>query len=272
MGRVVRSRILRYIVLPVSLAVAFYALLYVSTEEWRVYRNDVLPSLGWDPIYHRDIWPMLLAWLGPLTLFCLGVAIAARRWKRAWLGLLLLIPAFFLARHYVIRSRQWNSIISCANHANFWMHIHIDPREPLPDSTEFVDLLVAGSKDGWGPLPMGPDEGIGLAGVRCPGYRRAGTRTGMAYVGGGLRLDSLDCGSVLIAFCTWSSHLPPYDRQHCLTAGPEGFFYREPIDTKEMIVRIKLALRRAADGTVPYSADAQEILRFELAKRRELVH
>jgi len=266
-ARVVRSRTIRYVALAVSLAIGFYALLYVTTEEWRVYAGGAVPSFEWLLLYDHSGWLTVLAWLVPLTLFCVGIVSLTRRWKWMWLGLLLLIPAFFVARHYVICFRQWDSIVSCANHANFWMHIHIDPGTPLPESTEFADLLAADSDF----LPMDVDGDRDLTGMQCPGYRRAGTKTGVVFVGGGLRLDSLECGSILIAFCSWPSHLPPYDRQHCLTAGPEGYFYREPVDTETMIVVIETALRRAAEGTVPYSEAAQEVLRFELAKRKELL-
>lgn len=216
-----------------------------------------------------DSWWIVAAWIVSPFLFFQIIAWFARRWRLAWFLLLLYLPAFVVARRTIIDSRYKNSVVSCANHSGiYWSFYNHDSSQRLPDSTEFQDLLTAFWGTQWK-----------LYGARCPGYRLAGSKTGVIYVGGGLHLDSLREHQVLVAFCSSLSHPPPYDHQHCSTwkwssdnDKYPGVFGRECTDTTGMVQKIEFALKQAASGQVPYSSAAQDLLRSELAARKAMAH
>jgi len=228
--------------------------LHVSTRSYVVYSND-FPMVVQVPVF--------LAVFG----CCLVVVAIGLRRVWTWLLLALLVAGIIICRSQMIRIRLQNCTASCANHSGvWWQYFDHDASQALPDSTDFYDFLS-----------MLHGDRLHLGAARCPGYRRAGNRTGVVFVGGGLHLDSLRDHEVLIAFCSWQSHPPPYDHQHCLlwhwgqvNDRSQGMFDRECTDTADMTKRIQKALAQASAGDVPYSPDAVEILKHELAKRQEL--
>ena len=242
-----------------------YVSLYFSTERWRVYSNDVLPRVALSEFLELHFWMLTAVWILPAFLYFQFVALLARRWRFAWCLLLAYLPGFFISYRIVIASRLRNSIVSCANHSGVWWRYHdYDSAIPLPDSLEFHDLLKAF----WG-------DDLRLSGARCPGYRLSGTETGVIFVAGGLQLNSLRSERVLIGFCSSLSHPPPQDHQHCLTwewaevnGAFEGDVRRDCTDTADMIQRLEDALKRANSGQIPYSGQAQSVLRSELAIRK----
>lgn len=172
----------------------------------------------------------------------------------------------------IINQRLKDSIISCGNHSAFWPPVEFDANKALPASIEFSDFLVA--TDSYSE----PLDRL-LASKRCPGFRRAGTQTGVVFVGGGVRLASLQNAEVLIAFCSWQSHPIPHDHQHCLVWQPSegkgtnwGTFHRECSNATNMIARIETALKQADEGIVPYSDKARRLLAHELEQRKKFNH
>lgn len=223
------------------------------TEPWRVYGNDYRPWF----------------WTIPAFVVAVGAATAALRFPRAWLLVLLLAPLFLASRQQIINQRLKDSIISCGNHSAFWPPVQFDVNKALPASIEFFDFLV--TTDSYSE----PLDRL-LASKRCPGFRRAGTQTGVVFVGGGLRLASLQNSEVLIAFCSWQSHPISHDHQHCLVWQPSegngtnwGAFNRECSNATNIIARIEAALKQADGGIVPYSKDARRLLAHELELRKK---
>jgi hypothetical protein len=239
-------------VVGVMVAAAYGLLLYAITEPWRVYSNDYRPFI----------------WAIPAFLGTAAIAIVSIRWPRCWPLVVLLVPLFLVSRQQIINQRLSDCVTSCANHSAFWGSYDFDGTASLPESSEFADLLMALHKG----------ESDPLRGKRCPGYRRAGTETGVVFVGGGLRLASLHDQEVLIAFCSWKCHPIPYDHQHgilwewgTVNGVQRGIFRRVCSDTKDMIGRIERALKQADEGIVPYSRAAVLLLADELKTRKGLM-
>lgn len=237
-----------------AICTAIVAALHLSTRSYAVYSNDF-------PILQQA------AVILPVFALCLFIVTFGLRRLSTWVLVLVLITGLFFCRFSMIKIRLINCTSSCANHSGvWWKNNAYDATKALPNSTEFMDLLTAF----WG-------DSLHPGGARCPGYRRAGTKTGVIFIGGGLYLDSLREEEVLIAFCSWRSHPPPYDHQHCLVwhwgevnNKHQGIFDRECANTGDMIQRIGKALAQAESGKVPYSPDATLILKDELAQRKEL--
>jgi hypothetical protein len=228
-------------------------------------------------VYGND-FPILLQVVVAIPVLVLCIYITCLAWHRfrTCFLLLVLVGAFFLYRHLMIKVRLENCTASCANHSSFWapsLYNYAD--EPLPLTSEFATFLETVHRD---EQPRPYNLGF-LTGRRCPGYRRTGTKTGVVFVGGGLLPNSLPKVDTLIAFCEWECHPPPYDHQHCLiwewrTVNGEysGSFYRQCVgDTMQMIELLEVALQQGKNGTVPYTQEAQNVLRYELEKRRELL-
>jgi hypothetical protein len=239
-------------VVGVMVAAAYGLLLYATTEPWRVYGNDYRPFF----------------WTIPAIPGIAAIAVASVRWPRCWPLVVLLVPLFVVSRQQIIHRRLVDCVTSCANHSAFWGSYDFDGTASLPGSTEFADFLRA----------MHKGESDPLGGRRCPGYRRAGTETGVVFVGGGLRLASLRDEEVLVAFCSWKCHPIPYDHQHCLirewgevNGVPGAIFRRVCSDTEDMIARIERALTQAGEGIVPYSRAAHLLLADELEMRKALM-
>lgn len=257
----------RHFLLGGAAASIFYVALYLSAEPWRVFSNDVLPRISLSMLSDLWFWLMTAAWLLPTFLLFTFIAFLGHRRSFAWCLLLLAVPAFMVSRGLIIDWRYRQSITSCANHSGVWWSSYdYDSSKPLPASTEFHDLLRAF----WG-------DQLRLNGARCPGYRLAGSQTGVIFVGGSLHLDSLRRQRVLIAFCSSVSHPPPHDHQHCLiwewasvNDDFRGVFRRECTDAADMIQRIETALHQAASGQVKYSSQAQTLLHSELAGRQKI--
>lgn len=235
------------------LTACYGLLLYAKTEPWRVYANEYRPWF----------------WTLPALVAALGIAIAGVRFPRVWFLVLLLAPLFLLSRQQIINRRLEDSIISCGNHSAFWPPVEFDANKELPDSIEFADFLIATD------YYREPMDRL-LPSKRCPGFRRVGTQTGVVFVGGGLRLASLQNAEVLIAFCSWRSHPIPHDHQHCLVWQPSegkgtnwGMFNRECSNATNMIATIETALKQAVEGIVPYSKEACRLLAHELEQRKK---
>jgi len=252
------------VALGVCFGLAFTVLLSQATEEWRVYGNDILPRYGSGSVLDTGDYFKLFVWILISGLPIVAIVHSARKKRLAWLALPLLLPAFWFCRWAVIDSRLKDCIQSCANHSMWWTPIEFDYSEPLPASTEFADLLAAFSNG----RPR-------LNGARCPGYRRADTKTGVVFVGGGLQLDQLSGHTVLLAFCSVISHPPPRDIQRAVvwlpgTGKPEdGNILKESGDTSHIVALLEQALAQASSGKVPYSDEAQGLLRNELKARKQ---
>jgi hypothetical protein len=240
----------------VLLATGYGFLLSMITEPWRVYGNDYRPWF----------------WTLPAFVVALGIAIVGIRFPRACFLILLLVPLFLISRQQIVNQRLSDSIISCGNHSAFWPPLEFDANKALPTSLEFTDFLTATD---YNSEPMDRF----LPSKRCPGFRRAGTPTGVVFVGGGLHLASLPDVQVLTAFCAWQSHPIPYDHQHCLVWWPSGgegtnggSFNRECTDATNMIARIETALKQGDEGIVAYSKDARRLLAHELEQRKKFAN
>jgi len=250
-----RRKLFLTTVIGVLLPVCYGVLLYAATEPWRVYGNDYRPFF----------------WTIPAFLVAASIAIVGIRFRRAWFLVLLLVPLFLVSRQQIINQHLKLSIMSCGNRSAFWPPVEFDGNEALPASIEFTDFLVATD------YYSAPMDRL-LPSKRCPGFKRAGTQSGVVFVGGGLRLASLQDAEVLIAFCSWQSHPIPYDHQHCLVWWPSGgsgtnwgSFHRECSNATNMIARIEAALRQADEGVVPYSNEARRLLAYELQERKQLM-
>jgi hypothetical protein len=241
------ARVLR-VIIAATICAASLAGLHFSTRNYKVFSND---------------FPLVLQVVAGAVILalCLLITFAGLRKLRTYGLLLALFLALLFCRHQMISIRLSLCTASCANHSGvWWQHTdNYDFAKPLPASTEFHDLLKAF----WG-------DNLVLSMARCPGYRRTGTATGVVFVGGGLRLSSLPDKKVLIAFCSWKSHPPPYDHQHCLLWN--GDVDRECTRTWNTIELIEKAIAQAKSGEVPYSPEAVQILQYELDQRRQLRH
>lgn len=262
------GRIAQTVLVSVALAVAFLLALYFTTVNYRVFFKDILPFPDWRLPLDPVLWLRIGIWLLLVTVVAYLIATLyarARYWR--WVAILLFVLAFILARGIVIHSQLQNCISSCANHSSFWGTFEFKGDVPLTNSTEFADFLKQ---------MHGEDK---LLFTRyCPGWRRAGTKTGVVFVGGGIHLAALRGTNVLVAFCSWKCHPPPYDHQHYLmwewwnvnNKEYRGIFEKHGADTADMIKQIEHALQQADSGTVPYSQEAVAILRYELTERQEL--
>lgn len=252
-----------------AISVIFLLLLYFTTEHYRVFTNDILPPPDWR-LFREDpvTWQLLGIWLFlVMVVTYLLAALYARAGHWRLIAILLFVLAFILSRGLVIHTRLQNCISSCANHSSFWGPFEFTGDVPLTNSTEFADFI----KQMHGEDKF-PEHRY------CPGRRRAGTKTGVVFVGGGLDLGALRGTNVLVAFCSWKSHPPPYDHQHYMmwewanvNNVYRGIFdSHNCADTTDMIKLIEHALQQADSGIVPYSQEAVAILRYELIKRQKL--
>lgn len=132
---------------------------------------------------------------------------------------------------------------------------------PLPSSTEFADALAFY----W----EGESCSRNLHSATCPGYRLAGTKTGVVFVGGGLKLASLNGGQVLLAFCDWRCHPVPHDHLHAQVWDGEHL-QRECMHNKDIILAIERTLKVAETGEVPYSPAAVAEMRQQLDRRKAM--
>lgn len=249
----------------VAVAVVFYAALYLSTERYRVYANDWLPTLDWWNFVEPMTVLKLAGGFGLVAGFSLFVLRAAAR-DRLVLGLfVLLVPIFALSRAGIIRQRHIDRTASCANHSGVWWWVP-EPGEklthPLPASTEFADALAF--------FWEGEKRSSNFHSATCPGYRLTGTKTGVVFVGGGLTLANVKGNPVLLAFCDWRCHPVPHDHLHAQVWDGEHL-RRECMHNKDIIPAIERALKVAETGDVPYSPAAVAEMREQLARRKAMV-
>ena len=245
-----------------AVALGFYAVLYVSTEKYRVYSNDWLPTLHWWNFVEPMTLLKLAGGFGLVAGFSFIVLRAAAQ-DRFVLGIfVLLLPIFAVSRAGIIRQRHIDRTTSCANHAGVWWwvpELGDKVSRALPASTEFADALAF--------YQEGENHPLNLHSATCPGYRLAGTKTGVVFVGGGLKLSGLKGGNVLIAFCDWRCHPVPYDHLHAQVWNGESL-QRECLQNKDIISAIERALKAAESGDVPYSPPAVAELQAQLAQRK----
>lgn len=268
--RIERYRNNRLLGLSAVITVAFYLVLYFSTDRWRVFADDILPSFEWWALIVPHNLLMFAIWLIPVFTLTYAVAIFGKRaghWR--WLALLAFIPVFIVCKGMVIRSRLQNCTSSCANHSAFWGSHEFAGNVPLTNSIEFADFLQQ---------MHGPE--VLNASRYCPGWKRAGTKTGVVFVGGGLDLNATEGTNALVAFCSWKCHPPPIDHQHYLIwerakefgEGYSGYFARHCAkNTTAMIATIEEAINLADRGVLRYSPDARKLLQEELAQRKQLI-
>jgi hypothetical protein len=247
-------RILISVLFSVLFTAIFYFVLMTDTEPWKVYGND----FSIHPPY----------WILPVLAASFGIAFVAIRYKWVWLLCVSSIPYYVAIRPGIIDGMLDDCIAECASNSSFWFsRSGFDGKNPLPNTTEFAvcfgSFRSVDEREFYYP---------------CPGYKRNGTRTGVAFVGGGLCLAPIKDNKVLIAFCNWACHPPPHDHQHCIiwqygniNSVYTGSFDRECTNASDMITRIEAALKQAEDGTVSYSKEAVKILQFERDKRKELL-
>lgn len=249
----------------VAVAVVFYAALYLSTERYRVYANDWLPTLDWWNFVEPMTLLKLVGGFGLVAGFSFVVLRAAVK-ERWLLGLfLLLLPIFAVSRVGIINQRHIDRTASCANHSGVWWWVPEPGNKltrPLPASTEFADALAFY----W----EGEQRSSNLHSATCPGYRLTGTKTGAVFIGGGLTLANVKGGQVLLAFCDWRCHPVPHDHLHAQVWDGEHL-RRECMHNKDIIPAIERALKAAESGDVPYSPEAVAEMREQLARRKAMV-
>ena len=264
-----RSRIPHLIGVSTVITAAFYLTIYFNTQPWRIFSNDILPVFGLWELRNPHTWRMLILWFLPVFAMSLGnVVLINRGGVCRWLAPLVLIPAFLISRDIVIRSRLQNCTESCANHSAFWAPLDFTGDVSLTNSVEFDDFLMQ--------MHGADKKSISLY---CPGYKRVGTKTGIVFIGGGLDLRALSGKDVLLAFCSWKCHPPPYDHQHYLmwewrnvNGEYRGVFEHEcAVNTAAMVGFIQMAISQADRGIVPYSSDAKKLLRDELDQRKKII-
>lgn len=247
-----------------AVSLGFYAALYASTERYRVYSNDWLPSWFWVNFVEPETLMKLVAGFGLVAGFSFVVLRTAAR-DRLMLGLfVLLVPVFALGRAGIIRQRHIDRTASCANHSGVWWRWQdpdFDFNRPLPQSAEFADLLEFLWKGEAGPRNWHS--------ATCPGYRLTGTKTGVVFIGGGLELSKLKDGQVLVAFCDWRCHPVPHDHLHA-QVWDAGSLRRECMHNKDIIPAIEGALTAAQSGAVPYSSAAVAEMRVQLEQRKAM--
>ena len=256
-----------------GLFVGTHAVLAGITESYRVYGNDILPSLGtlWGGIRHFEACllgmfylPAILLVLSLLTGFFL---VFKPRWAPVPLG--VLVVCFLVSIPIVNRSRLVDCMMSCMNHSNFVAMdlltytseaCKTDPDSRFPATTEMDDIFTE-----WAKLGITGGEPWERRAISCPGRTRAGSATGYVFVGGGLPMRLAEEKGALIAFCAAECHPPPFDIQHAFFASRT----RERCGTARMIEFISEALRQARTGEVPYSAEPTALLRSEKRKRED---
>ena len=238
----------------VALSLLFGNALLKSTRSYLVWAND----------FDVSVQAIVLVFVSLLFLAILSYGI---KHIASWICLLVLIVGFIFCKQLMINIRLEHCTASCANHSGYWNLLEYPPGKPFPKTNEFYDFLLA---------IHGNDLEKYGNGMFCPGLRRSGTKTGYVFVGNGLPNDILKKEDVLIAFCSWISHPPPYDHQHCLLTVQVNdkdkiTFYRECTDIKGMINRINSALDDAKNGKIPYSKESIEILKYERDNRQSMV-
>ena len=125
----------------------------------------------------------------------------------------------------------------------------------LPKSTEFQDFL-----------DMMVDNGYEHVGYQyCAGHRLSDLKTGYAYVGGGLSLQTVIDQNPLIAFCDVDCHPEPFDRDQHAMIGVDST--PNCVDTGELVELIQQAIRKAESGAIPYTEEAVEVMREQLRSR-----
>ena len=247
----------------VVVSVAFFALLYVSTERYRVFANDWLPILHWMNVVQPEPMLKLAAGFGVVAGFSFILLWAAARNRLAWLLFVVLVPVFSFLREDIIRQRHVQRTVSCANHAGVWWRTFdpdFDFSRRLPASTEFTDMLL---------FLSGEEIRPWLRAGSCPGSNLAGTKTGVVFVGGGLKLSDLNGGNLLVAFCDWRCHPVPHDHLHAMVWHRERL-ERECMHNRDIIPAIERALKAAESGQVPYAPAAVAELREQLAQRKAM--
>lgn len=247
-----------------AVAVVFYTALYVSTERYRVFSNDWVPVPDRWLLVSPDALLKMTAWLGSVTAFSFVVLRAATRRRLMLVLFVLLVPVFAVGRAGVIRQRHIYRTASCANHSGVWWwvpELGDKVSRPLPFSTEFADALAF--------FWAGENQIRNLHSATCPGYRLTGTKTGVVFIGGGLKLSELKDGLVLIAFCDWRCHPVPHDHLHAQIWDGESL-RRECMHNKDIITAIETALAAAQAGKVPYSTAAIVEMKVQLEQRKAM--
>ncbi|MBI3986116.1 MAG: hypothetical protein HY343_04315 [Lentisphaerae bacterium] len=243
-----------------AIFVAFYLILYFSTERYRCVSMDILPH--WS--YFWSLKPVTVIALFIALVFCFVAVFASRKFRWGMpVSALVLLSLLLFYRHIIIQSRGSSACGSCANHMHhicsyFTQWAEFDKPSAstrLPNSTEFQDFLDMLATNGY---PHLKDQ-------NCAGYRLSTLKTGYAFVGGGLSLNTVIEKQPLLAFCDAACHPKPFDRlQHAMIgtgSTPDGG------NTDELVALIKNAIRQAQSGEVPYSLEAVEVMKEQLRKR-----
>jgi len=248
----------------VAVAVVLYAALYLSTERYRVFSNDWLPTWHWVNLVLPETLAKLVAGFGLVAGFSFIVLRAAATNKLHLALFVLLLPIFALGRAGIIRQRHIDRTASCANHSGVWWWVPDfgeKTSRPFPMSTEFADALDF--------MWQGEQRSRNLHSATCPGYRLTGTKTGVVFVGGGLKLAELKSGPVLLAFCDWRCHPVPHDHLHAQVWDGESL-RRECMQNKDIMPAIEHALKAAETGEVSYSPAAVAEMQAQLAQRKAM--
>jgi hypothetical protein len=192
---------------------------------------------------------------------------ALKNFRLGWslFVLILLCTLSVLANRTIKVKNLKRATSSCANHSSFTGKLLRAEELPvlLTNSTEFADYIEQ--------LYSGQAQ---RPATYCPGAKWSKTRTGVAFVGGGLSpTNTAPPEEVLIAFCLFDSHPLPFDHMHCLSlssnrSSGNNIIERSCSNTRDMTNRLALALKQARNATVPYTQEAQSVLEVELQKRR----
>jgi len=159
--------------------------------------------------------------------------------------------------------RKENLTLRCRIALGHWdetLGRRLNDASPLPQGTRttdlFCDLLLVG---------LQPTESV--AAWCCPGKDDSTERaTGYIFVGGGLPTAKAVETKALLLFCAAGCH-PLDQKQHAVFAGhwPEI----RQCSATETVTILQHAIEQGESGAVPYSTDAVELMKREVAARKD---
>jgi hypothetical protein len=182
-----------------------------------------------------------------------------------FLALLVLVAAVFAwPRH-----RPWSrgGSVSCANHTIQLRGRIRDFCRPgnriFPRTTDtpraFREIFEA-IED--------PDlEWLAGPGAACPEAFERNASMGYVYIAAGLTVETVMTERALVFFCPSTSHRGKDQHAHAVRGDAEDIDLGCVKDNAEMVAVLADAVARGEKGTIPYSPEAMDLLRRELAAR-----
>ena len=189
--------------------------------------------------------------------------------KKTLLGIAFLLGVCLIAWvHQRYKARMAATYeVRCANHMIQFASLlgryvsQVKPR--LPDRTDagdcLADLLRAVAPD-----ELEPDGKLAVvSSLACPDACARNGTVGYRYVGAGLDASARRFIKTLVLFCPAESHVGRHG--HALI----GLDINDATNT-EMMALLRKAIEEGVSGKVPYTREAIEVMREELAKRMKL--